>query len=337
VNHRRVGAILVALACGISISGRVQSPAGDVVVPRSVYRPPVVLIVSGSDASTSIAGALETNGIASLTCVTTPRDNASLDLERAVRDVVARITALRNDARFPTVSVLGRGAAAGVAAEAARLARADGFIAMAPVDAAADVARLIVPVFEAPDGAAAGKAIGDFLRRVPPLGRRGTREPRPVTPRLSPRGVAMATIGGALVGIEYGSPQTRGREIWGVLVPWNRVWMPGADEATTLSTSAALSIGGVAVPAGDHSFYFWPRAEGSALIISRDVGQFHTVYNPSLEIGRAEMALVRRPERVEGLAFSIEPRDGGGRLTLTWDDREYGVSITAGSGLPSAR
>jgi hypothetical protein len=139
--------------------------------------------------------------------------------------------------------------------------------------------------------------------------------------------VAIGTIGGALAAIEYGQPQKRNRQIWGALVAWDRIWMPGADEATTFSTSVPVTIGGLAVPAGDHTFYLWPREDRVALIVSRDVGQFHTVYNSQQELGRADMTLTRRADSVEGLTFALEPREGGGLLTLTWDDREYSVSI----------
>jgi hypothetical protein len=210
VDHRRASAVLVAaLTSGFVISGRAQGPVGDVIVPLGVYRPPVVFVVGSADAQEGpLAEALTANGIASLRQTASDRDPIAQDPapggDALVRDVVARLTALRNDARFPTVSVIGRGAGAPTAAIAARLARADGFVSIAPQGAAADIARLVVPVLEAPDGERGAKAIAEFVRGVPPLGRSGTREQRPTTPRLSPRAVALATIGGALVGIEHG-------------------------------------------------------------------------------------------------------------------------------------
>ena len=325
----------IALAFTLAISGRAQVPIGAVDVPLSVLRAPVVLIVTDADAPSPLTDALKANGVASLLSTTRDRGTSPADLERRVRDVVDRLTALRNDARFPTFSVIGLGAAAPVAAMAARLGRADGFVSIASIGAAADVARLIVPVLDAPDGERGAKAIADFVRGVSPLGRNGTREQRPVAPRLSPRHVAIATLGGTLVGIEHGSPQTRGRAIWGALVPWDRVWMPGADEATTLSTSVPVSIGDLSVPAGDHTFYLWPQVDRVQLIVSRDVGQFHTVYNPQQELGRVGLTLTRRTDRAEGMMFRLDPAEAGGlMLKLVWDDREYGVRVTlAGTAL----
>src|SRR5262249_54068213 len=157
--------------------------------------------------------------------------------------------ALRNESRFPTIVVIGQGASAADAAIAARVARADGFIAVSADSAAAEIGRLVVDVYKTTDAVAAAKDIADFSRNVPALGRRGTRERRPDTPRRSPRTLMLATLGDTLVGIEYGQPQRRGRDIWGVLVPWNREWMPGADESTTLTTDVAMKVGEFTVPA----------------------------------------------------------------------------------------
>ncbi|MEZ5319601.1 MAG: alpha/beta fold hydrolase [Vicinamibacterales bacterium] len=177
-------------------------------------------------------------------------------------------------------------------------------------------------------------AIAGVMRNAPPLGRRGTRGVR--TERRSPRQIAIGTVGGVHVAIEYGSPQKRGREIWGALVPWGRVWMPGADEATTITTSGPIRIGDLDVPAGDHTLYTLP-ADGPTdftLIVSHEVGQFHTVYHEEQDLGRVRMALspevpaggTRGP--AEGLTFQLTPDAAGAiQLVLSWDNRHYSVPL----------
>ena len=61
------------------------------------------------------------------------------------------------------------------------------------------------------------------------------------------------------------------------------------------------------------------------LIISRDVGQFHTVKDESLFLGRVDMTAATRTSSVEGLTFAIEGRGTSGTLKLMWDTREYSV------------
>src|SRR5256885_1229582 len=92
-------------------------------------------------------------------------------------------------------------------------------------------------------------------------------------PRVSPHETITGDIDGATVTIVYGRPYTKDpktgapRKIWGELVPFGKVWRTGADEATLLTTTQPLDIGGTSVPAGTYSLYTQPEANGSAKLI----------------------------------------------------------------------
>lgn len=294
---------------------------GTIRMPSAPARPPVVLLASTADQAllaTSLAG----HGIASL----------RLDAPISEDSASQWISWLRNDDRFPTVSVFSEGAPLLPAVVAARAARADGVITRGdPGAAGAEIARLRVPVSQIETASADADAAGiaAFARTVPALGRRGTRETRSAGARRSPRHTIIASVNGVRVGVEWGQPQKRGRDIWGVLVRWNAVWMPGADEATVLTTNGPIAIGTVDVPAGDHTFYTLPAADRFQLLVSRDVGQFHTVYESSLVLGRTDMSVTTRPDVVEGLTFAIAPRGSAATLKLIWDTREYSAAVTA--------
>jgi hypothetical protein len=150
---------------------------------------------------------------------------------------------------------------------------------------------------------------------------------RPNSQRLSPHETATFQVGGCQIAIIYGRPSKRGRVIWGGLVRWDRWWMPGADEATIISTDHALVIAGLKMPAGQHTFYMWPAEQSSKLIISNETGQFHTVYHPDRDLGRVDLTLKTLATPVEQMTFTAEPRPGGGVLTLSWDDRAYWVAF----------
>ena len=73
--------------------------------------------------------------------------------------------------------------------------------------------------------------------------------------RISPHEGHTFTIDGATITITYGRPSMRGRKVFGGLVPYNKVWMPGADEATIFRTSAPLQFGDFRLPRGSYSLY----------------------------------------------------------------------------------
>jgi hypothetical protein len=146
-------------------------------------------------------------------------------------------------------------------------------------------------------------------------------------PRVSPRATVEAEIDGAKIAIEYGRPSKRERVIWGTLVPWGRWWMPGADESTSIVTSAPIVFADkLTMPAGVHTIYTLPGEDAFLLIINKQTGQFHTVYRPDQDLGRVPMTKEPRAEPAEQLTFAVEPQDGGGgRFLLIWDDRAYVV------------
>ena len=76
--------------------------------------------------------------------------------------------------------------------------------------------------------------------------------------RISPHEDHTFTIDGATITITYGRPSMRGRRIFGALVPYNKVWMPGADEATIFQTSAPLQFGDFHLAPGSYSLYTLP-------------------------------------------------------------------------------
>ena len=81
------------------------------------------------------------------------------------------------------------------------------------------------------------------------------------------------------------------------------------------------------MPAGDHTLYLLPGTERTLLIVSNDVGQFHTVHDQGRELGRVELTAAPRSDSLEGLTFSVDSRGSTGVLKIAWDTREYSVQI----------
>lgn len=96
---------------------------------------------------------------------------------------------------------------------------------------------------------------------------------------FSQRGVVSQMVAFTRISVEYGRPTARGRALFGALVPWDSIWHPGADSATTLSISQSVEIAGRPLAAGDYSVWLIPRAAGPwTLILNRTIGIPHTPY-----------------------------------------------------------
>jgi hypothetical protein len=123
--------------------------------------------------------------------------------------------------------------------------------------------------------------------------------------------------------IEFGSPQKRGRDLFGGIVPYGEVWRTGANRATHFSTSNDLMFGDLEVPAGEYTLFSIPESDGGMLIINSQTGQNGTSYDESRDLGRVPMEVTTRDDTVEAFTITIDETDEGGRINLIWGNTIY--------------
>jgi len=143
---------------------------------------------------------------------------------------------------------------------------------------------------------------------------------------LSGRAQTSATVGGARIEIDYGTPSRRGREIWGALVPFGQVWRTGANQAThfTIDRDVVFGTGAdtLVVPAGRYTLFSIPERDGGLLIINRQTDQGGTTYDAARDLGRVRLAARPLPSTVEAFTIAADPEGAGGVLRLQWDRTE---------------
>lgn len=139
---------------------------------------------------------------------------------------------------------------------------------------------------------------------------------------LSGRGTTEASIEGATITVDYGTPAMRGRAIFGSLVPYGERWRTGANRATHFTTSKALRFGDLIVPSGTYTLSTIPGADESTLIINTQTGQGGTSYDPDRDLGRVTLSHAELDESVEIFRVVVEEAPGGGALRLQWDRTE---------------
>jgi hypothetical protein len=76
--------------------------------------------------------------------------------------------------------------------------------------------------------------------------------------QASPRMESSGKVDGVNINIDYGSPSVKGREIWGGLEPYGKVWRAGANETTNIEFSADVMVNGKPLVAGKYGFFLIP-------------------------------------------------------------------------------
>jgi hypothetical protein len=161
------------------------------------------------------------------------------------------------------------------------------------------------------------------------------------TTRTSPHETLSATIGGRQgprVTLTYGRPYSKAprgneiRKIWGALVPWDKAWRMGADEATLLVTQQPLMIGTTEIPAGAYTLYFVPSENGtSKLAFSKKLGGWGIPVDESQDLARVDVRKDAPLEKqVDQFTMAIEndQASGGGVIKWMWENTQYSVPFT---------
>ncbi len=146
---------------------------------------------------------------------------------------------------------------------------------------------------------------------------------------LSGRDTVEATVAGAEIMVDYGRPSKRGRDIFGRVVPFGEVWRTGANAATQFRISRAMRVGEHTIPAGMYTLFSLPTAEGAALIVNRQTGQWGTAYDASQDLVHLPLQVEQLGEPVETFTIAVEPGEGrSGTLVLSWDYTRWSLPFT---------
>ena len=122
--------------------------------------------------------------------------------------------------------------------------------------------------------------------------------------RASKNGKVEGTIDGVTVTLEYGRPNVKGRTIWGSLVPYGKVWRTGADEASTITFSADVEIGGEKLAAGTYGLFTLPGENEWTVIFNKVADQWGTKYDAGQDALRVT-ATPKAVDHVEAMDFEI--------------------------------
>ena len=133
--------------------------------------------------------------------------------------------------------------------------------------------------------------------------------PAPKSPRLQASGL----VNGVQVDIDYGSPYVKGRVIWGELVPYDKIWRAGANDATAITFGADAKVNGSDVKAGTYALFITPKASPDKWTVTLNEEwskELHGVWGaydhkPEKDVLKFDVAPVFGEEVVESLTFSV--------------------------------
>ena len=143
--------------------------------------------------------------------------------------------------------------------------------------------------------------------------------------RPSKNGRAEGEVGGVGVVVEYGMPNAKGRDLWGALVPYEKVWRTGANEATTITLAADATIEGESIPAGTYALFTIPGEGEWTLILNKTAEQWGAFDYDEGEDALRVMVETGSGDFVESMDFVV----GADEVVLRWGEVTVPFAVAA--------
>ena len=140
------------------------------------------------------------------------------------------------------------------------------------------------------------------------------------TPAPSPAASLVQTIGLSKVTIEYSRPMAKGREVFGNIVPFDKVWRTGANKITTIALEKDMLINGQKIAAGSYGWYTIPGKTDWTIVLNSDDKQWGAyAYDQKKDVLRLPVKAEKHP-MTEQLTISIESLSPtAANIVLAWE------------------
>ena len=152
------------------------------------------------------------------------------------------------------------------------------------------------------------------------------------SPYASPRSNITQIIGLVSVNLDYSRPSKKSREIFGGLVPYNKIWRTGANNPTTISFSDYVKINNQLISAGEYHLYSVPTESTLDLVIYEKTDAWGSLptFDKSKVIARVSSDFIDLPNTVETFTISFENiSNNGSTLNIMWDNKLAVYNIDA--------
>ena len=149
------------------------------------------------------------------------------------------------------------------------------------------------------------------------------------TPQPSPLSTVSQRVGMTDVTVTYSRPSARGRTVVGELVPYDKVWRTGANQATKVSLSDELNVAGTKVPAGDYALFTIPGKESWTVIFNKKTEQSGTgSYKQEEDALRADVPVSTIQETHETFTIGFSDlSETKANMFIVWENTKVAIPL----------
>lgn len=150
------------------------------------------------------------------------------------------------------------------------------------------------------------------------------------TPAPSPLQIIKQDFGLGNIELSYSRPGAKGRKVMGDLVPFGKVWRTGANQATTITFSEAVTIGGKELKPGKYGLLSIPGEDEWTLIVTKDVNVTSPAdYKQENDVVRYTAKVEKMDDKVETFTMQFNNiTSNSADLQIMWDKTMVSLPIS---------
>ncbi len=129
--------------------------------------------------------------------------------------------------------------------------------------------------------------------------------------------------------VVYSRPKKEGRDIFGGLVEYGKVWRLGANEATEIEFYKPVKIGGKKIAKGRYTLYAIVNENTWTFIINKETDTWGAFkYDSTKDAARVDVPVQKTTEPVESLVMGFEKSNDTINLVVAWEMVKTTLPIT---------
>lgn len=151
-------------------------------------------------------------------------------------------------------------------------------------------------------------------------------------PKASPFSFVEQEVGLSKITIEYSRPAVRGRNLFGELVPYGRIWRVGANESTKMVVDSDMVVAGNILEKGSYALYAFPEKDTWEVVFHKNTGHWgdgRKNYDPNEDAFRIDITPKRTQIWQENFLITFdEIRHNSIVMKWLWGFTEVAIPIT---------
>ena len=131
-----------------------------------------------------------------------------------------------------------------------------------------------------------------------------------------------------IIKVLYSRPQKKGREVFGVLEQFDKVWRLGANESTEICFNKTVTIGDKKIKAGKYALFAIPSKDKWTIIVNKQTDRWGAfTYDETKDVVRTVVPLTKLDKVVEAFSMTFTDAPDGANLLMAWDTTQVTLPI----------